>query len=487
MKYRLGECSSCGANFKVPASFEADRAKCKSCGGVVEIGPVREDAPQPAKPAAATPPPMPARKVAPAKAESPEPAPKKERTGPSMKERLLAQRRAEAEAAAKQQTTSKPAAKPAAKSGAAKPSPARRGAPAGARARRGADEADEAPARGSSRGGSRRGGSSRRSAPAKSRRGGRGRGGDEDDDAEDGGRGGRRGRRPQKKQNPMLLVVAGVMILLAAGAGFFLMNQGGDSADEVIASGNGETGADASSDAANDAAADPASADGDATTDDAASDDAATDDPGTTEESSGTDDAASTDAAAEAPSGAANETNASEPAAEKPARTFKDPASVDLAAIEDFGVPQGCTEERWAELQELAAQMMDPFAGAAGRRAGKKLVEEGKFAIPAILNVMKTFDLTDNDQFLTANAAQKTLTEICNGINLGWQYPDSQPDTWHYYDKRAIQSWCDLWKRYDSDHGYWLTHTKRDKGSKPEETPSDDVGGEDDLDALDDL
>ncbi|MCA8979287.1 MAG: hypothetical protein KDC14_04620, partial [Planctomycetes bacterium] len=62
MKYRLGVCKDCSANYKVPASFEADRAKCKACGGVVELGKVREDAPAP-KPAAA--PPMPARKVAP--------------------------------------------------------------------------------------------------------------------------------------------------------------------------------------------------------------------------------------------------------------------------------------------------------------------------------------------------------------------------------------------------------------------------------------
>lgn len=51
-QYRLGTCSSCEAQYRVPASFKADKAKCKKCGGVVEIGPVKGEAPA-AKPAPA--------------------------------------------------------------------------------------------------------------------------------------------------------------------------------------------------------------------------------------------------------------------------------------------------------------------------------------------------------------------------------------------------------------------------------------------------
>jgi len=485
MKYRLGVCSECSANYKVPASFEADRAKCKACGGVVELGSVQEDEP---KPTAA--PPMPARKVAPAAtapaagAPAPKPAEKK---GPSMKERLLAERRAAAEAEAQVARAKKPAAKPKARAtGAAKPA-ARKAAPA-ARAKAGRADAEdtERPARGSKRG-SARGGSSRRSAPAKSRRGGRGRGGDDEEEDDDGGRGGRRGgRRKQQGTNPMLLVVAGVMILIAAGAGFFLMNKSGDQAanDTVSAKGTGD-----------DTTLTDVTNETDATPTDATNETDST----LTDVTNGTEDAPSTDASAtdgaDADATDAADTDATaadkpEDAPKKPAkeREFKDPASVDLLAIEDFGVPQGCTEERWAELQELGRVVMDPDAGAAGRRAGIKLVEEGKFAIPAILNEMKKLDLTDNFQFLTANAAQKTLTEICNGINLGWQYPDQEPDTWHYYDKKAIFNWCELWKVWDVDHDQFLRKTKRDK--QPAKTPEPDeeeVGGEDDLDALDDI
>ncbi len=40
MDYRHGKCSGCGAGFNIPASFQHDTAKCKECGGVVNIGPV---------------------------------------------------------------------------------------------------------------------------------------------------------------------------------------------------------------------------------------------------------------------------------------------------------------------------------------------------------------------------------------------------------------------------------------------------------------
>ncbi|MCZ6596156.1 MAG: hypothetical protein O7B99_00800 [Planctomycetota bacterium] len=38
MEYRLGKCSDCGAEYKIPASFAHNAAKCKQCGGVVHIG-----------------------------------------------------------------------------------------------------------------------------------------------------------------------------------------------------------------------------------------------------------------------------------------------------------------------------------------------------------------------------------------------------------------------------------------------------------------
>ena len=33
MKFRKGICGDCGAQYKLPETFAADKAKCKQCGG----------------------------------------------------------------------------------------------------------------------------------------------------------------------------------------------------------------------------------------------------------------------------------------------------------------------------------------------------------------------------------------------------------------------------------------------------------------------
>jgi hypothetical protein len=51
MAHRVGVCGSCRSRFQIPATFAHDRARCRTCGGVVEIGPL-EGAPDPAPVAA---------------------------------------------------------------------------------------------------------------------------------------------------------------------------------------------------------------------------------------------------------------------------------------------------------------------------------------------------------------------------------------------------------------------------------------------------
>ena len=75
MKIRHGVCSSCGARYQIPASFQADRARCKQCGGVTEIGPAVDEPQPPARAAAPGAPPLPAAKVPPATPPKAAPAP----------------------------------------------------------------------------------------------------------------------------------------------------------------------------------------------------------------------------------------------------------------------------------------------------------------------------------------------------------------------------------------------------------------------------
>ena len=55
MADRMGTCAECDARYKIPATFKGTRAKCKKCGGIVEIPPLEEKAaPAAGKPKAAS-------------------------------------------------------------------------------------------------------------------------------------------------------------------------------------------------------------------------------------------------------------------------------------------------------------------------------------------------------------------------------------------------------------------------------------------------
>jgi hypothetical protein len=423
MTFRIGECSSCGASYKLPESFTASRAKCKKCGGVVEIGKTGGQAP------ASSAPPVPARK--PGKAAASGRQPKQKREGPTMKERLLAQRREE-EAKQKASAGSAPSK--------TKASSVKAAAPAAAKA----DTKGSGRSRPS-------GGRTRSSRRNRDEQGG-----------EDGA--GRRRQAPQKKQPPILAFSAAMVLLLGIGGGsYWFLNKGDDATEEAELA---KTSADDGLEVLGSnilSAADTVLG-----------------------QASATEGGDATDASDNDPEPIEAEVKAEKPK-KKPARAG-DPDSVDLTAIADFGPIAGCGEERFAELQELAATMVDPMAGAAGNRAKRTLLEAGKESFPVIYNALKAQDLTDDDGFRNADVCQKALEELCNGNNFGWKYPSQEPDKFHYFDKKVIVSWSKAWDKAKDNDGAWAKLAKLDKVDTPAETEEViDDETEDALDALDDF
>ena len=177
MDVRYGTCSDCGSKFKIPATFKPNRAKCKKCGGVVEIEPAAPAASPAADGDASAARPVPARKPA-AKPAAPKAAAPR----------------------------SKPAAPKAAAAG-AKPGE-RAGAKAGASS-------------------SRRSGSTSRRSGA---RAGRGKGAD--DGEESAGRSARRRGSTQKKKSntPALIGIAALIVVAIAG---WYLTQGGEDGVEA--------------------------------------------------------------------------------------------------------------------------------------------------------------------------------------------------------------------------------------------------------------
>ena len=437
MSHRLGVCSSCDAKYKIPSSFTAKQAKCKACGGVVNISDP-EGAPKAA-------PPVPTRKVAPAPAK---PAPKKQemeeiqgsgkkRSGPSMKERLLAERKAAEAAASATKAPVKPAGRPARRPAAAKTAAA---------------ASEDAPKR-SSRGKRAGGVSSRASRRPSATRGKKGRakaGADVDENEESAPR----SRGGRKKSSPLVPLMSIALILLA-GVGVFLFMQGQDAPDTVSA-GETET-----------AAVDQATIDAEAQ---AAADKLAAEEAAA--EKKLADEAAAADATAE-------ETEKAKPKKEK---KRLDPDSVDLTAIEDFGPVDGMSDDDFQGLMEKAKLAIDPEAGAAGNRAKKKLIESGRLAFPALLNIFKTLDFATDQGRGDGDVIQRALMDICGGKNFGWKYTTESADV--YYNKKTVKAWADNWRKAQDDPAHWDKMNKKNK-KKAEEAAAED--SMDDLDELDDL
>ena len=454
MDYRIGKCSQCGAEYRIPSSFAHSAARCKQCKGVVHLGPPAGGAPaEPAAPAASA---MPAKKVVPKPAapaaprpaaETPKPAPRppappaepaaEEKKGGTL-ERLKAQRAA---AAAPPAAAPAPAPTPAARPSAA-PAPAAKPPVAAAKA--------AMPAAPAGRGAGRKGA------------------GEPEDDAGS-KRGGRRGakERPEKKKKSAagMLSIVGLVVV---GAALFLFKDklfGGD-----------------------------APAEGDGSTVNA----------GTTPEASApapTESAPAAEAPAPEPAPAPiaeREEAASAPAEpeKKPDPKVKDPASVDLAAIADFGPTPDTTPEEWTKLQETVVQMLDTEAGAASTKARRALLEQKRKAVPALLNAFKKLDFATDEGRKAGDLCQSTLKDIWNGTNFDWRYPDpaagkpvTDPgDVW--FCKRSTELWCSLWKQAEANIEVWIERAKleekdpdeakrlRETFGKPGEPAAESGGGD---------
>ncbi|MDF1799891.1 MAG: hypothetical protein P1V81_11995 [Planctomycetota bacterium] len=423
---RKGTCAECSAEYKIPASFPHDRAKCRECGGVVEIeSAAGAAAPAPAPvPAAKPPEPKPQPKAE----EKPEPkaeAPAEPAEKPmTMKEKILARKKAEAEAAAAAEAP-KPAAKKA---------PAKAGAKAGA-ARTGAKAAG---GKAGAKAGGKAGG--RKAAGAKAGRGGRkGRGAEPE--AEEAG--GRRGRKaaPQKK-SPVMGLVAVAVLVVGGGAGwYFTMGPGAkdDAPKTTVAAGDGQ---------ATEGVDEPMTGEGT----DGAGEAAAPIDEGT-----------SGKAGAEDTSGTEEPTPDPEPEAPKPEKTY-DPMEVVYDEIAIFGPAIDTSDEQWAEIQELAETFADMDAGAKQGRAGRSLGEFGFRAIPAILNKMREFDLGTDEGYRLGYLFQGKMTELMNGINAGWESEKDEDGLSvpraHRYNRKVVQTYLKTWAEVVEDPTRWIATAK---------------------------
>ncbi|MEX1026292.1 MAG: hypothetical protein WD226_14565 [Planctomycetota bacterium] len=483
MNVRFGKCASCGAEYKVPDSFQHDMARCKECGGVTHFGPAQPPDQAPKFPAAGqtpaapspgatpkpAPAPMPARKVAPkptppkaAAQPTPTPKPKPAPVVPPRSER------APQPAAAKRPTQSAPKS-PAPKAPTPKRSTSEQAGASGGsmlerlKAQRAAEAQGEAPASPPARSNARtkaaKGAPSAtakagrtpasggRTRPAAGRRGSTRKRKQDEDETEDTGRGRRGARTAKKSPLPALLGIGG--LLLAGGAAFFFLQ--GD--DEVTP--DGEVAA-----AKDEATPEPTPVD-------------AEPEGGEAETDAGTDtEAAAVGTVADAFAGVdpADDEQQAKAKTKKIKLAMQDPAAVDLSVYE-FGPAFDTTSEEWDEMNGWMAEWMDPFAGAAGSRARGKLVAMDIKAIPVIINAMTELDLGSEEGRANGDIAQRELTALFGQKNYGWAYPDRAAEDpaldanrIHVYNKKVVKNYATKWQNVlDQGIEYFITFTELDE------------------------
>ncbi|GEM_PF-2878964 len=392
---RTISCGNCGAKYRIPANFRGAKARCKACGGVIDIetqGLASTSTPKPAAKPALPPSSAPAAKPKTAAAKPGRSAPR---------------------------TAGRPA----------KAAGTGRGARAGA-GRRGARAGKEKEDRGAR-------------APS---RGGRGRA------APRGGRG-RRGEAPEaKSKTPLILGIAGLVIVLGV-AGFFVFsgNDAGKGAskteDRVAAKDTGkETGSPAGAESSSKEGTKPESS--------AAAKVAAAEGPGgnTTGTAEGTAKEPKEGKPAEAAAKKPAETK--KPAAAKKKKKKKKKPKwgelhrpFDAKTLPELEFTADTTEEEKAEIKKLVAKALDPDAGIWGTRAIKKLTEMGRKAIPGILNALRTVDYMSQEGSEMAFLMNKTLEEILLGRNAGFVQVQGTPKpevAW--WNAATVKAWQRFWR-----------------------------------------
>ncbi len=193
---------------------------------------------------------------------------------------------------------------------------------------------------------------------------------------------------------------------------------------------------------------------------------------------------------------------ASEPAAEKP---VEKPAPAELGEDPEWSPPEPGMEiewrgyvhgdsfrltevpllEKWSQTDDADwagyvedAELFWADEGASSMRAASRLVDGGRHAYPAMVNVMLTTDWDDPYSIGLCHSLNNRIVEIGKGTNLGWKTVDQlEPGTreWHdaiFFNKRVVIYWYNFWisKFANSDEewdAFANKHQEKAAESKP--------------------
>jgi len=155
--------------------------------------------------------------------------------------------------------------------------------------------------------------------------------------------------------------------------------------------------------------------------------------------------------------------------APKPAEASRPPIKdVDLDSLEPLDYAPGTSDNKKTEIDDLIQVVKEPYAGARGARARRKLVEIGYYAVPRIINILIKADYYSQDGVETAYALCRNLEDICEG--LGYKVmtardkkldkPAWESEYYIKYNRQVAHSWYKLWKDQGGSRTSWEKYFK---------------------------
>ena len=126
-----------------------------------------------------------------------------------------------------------------------------------------------------------------------------------------------------------------------------------------------------------------------------------------------------------------------------------------IAAIPDYESVGDMTEVEWAHLRWLVNSALG-----GDETARAEVIAAEKQAYPALLNELKSVDLTTAAGLAMGDRCQKLIMEICNGMTWGWK--DGTSDKEVVFNRKVVLKHCEIWETLKDNDVDWKKFTKRE-------------------------
>jgi hypothetical protein len=146
-------------------------------------------------------------------------------------------------------------------------------------------------------------------------------------------------------------------------------------------------------------------------------------------------------------------------------------AKPDYSNLPDIARPDDIDQGIWDQMtQYMGEYVKPPFTTARCQPFGDRLVQQGKRAIPVILNGWKRVDITTQDGADTGWKIQNMLlSNVANGTNFGWTR-DTDPKI-VAANVQVIERWFKAWNDAKQDAAKWTEIAKT--GTTPPAAPAE--------------